>query len=122
MIELYNCSVNEHKYINNNLNNELRMLEKKYSKKYPIGSDFFKIVHYPNYSSFFEQFKKYHYLTYNHNNKIIATCCFANLNGALYACDLKSFETGYSTTYHFYKYVFFKFTHIKNIWNSNGTK
>jgi hypothetical protein len=65
-------------------------IEKTYGKKYPIGNDFFKIIHYPKYKSFFEQFNDYKYLVKKNKKQIISTCCFVNIyNDIYYICDLK---------------------------------
>lgn len=86
---------------------DMRVLEKQYSKEYPIGyNDSFKIEHTPKYKSFFDQFEDYQYLVLKSGDQIIATCCIAQLNGCEYICDLKSFRTGESATYLFGKYIF----------------
>jgi hypothetical protein len=68
----------------------MKQIEKTYGKKYPLGDDYFKIIHYPKYKSFFEQFSNYKYLVKKNKNQIISTCCFANFyKNIYYICDLK---------------------------------
>ena len=59
---IYNSRSNI-KIMNSNMN-ELNEIEVKYQKEYPIGDDYFRIKHYPDYKSFFEQFDSYKYLAY----------------------------------------------------------
>ncbi len=91
----------------------MTVIEKKYKKTYPLGNDKFSITHYPEYSSFFGQFKNYKYLVMTNCNKdsneILATCCLAKINDINYICDLKSFSFGNSATYNFGKYVFLNY-------------
>lgn len=94
--------------------NNLKLIEKKYSKKYPLNNNFFTITHYPNYNSFFLQFKNINYYVYKKNENILGTCCFTkfkNIN-AYYVCDLKSENKGNNLTYKFFKnFIFDKFTY-----------
>jgi len=107
-------------YVNNNvylisdcykkskIDNILKLIEKDFSKKYPLNDNFFTITHYPKYLDFFSNFKSYKYYVYIKNNKILGTCCFAkfkklkNIN-VTYVCDLKSFIKGKNMTYYFFK-------------------
>jgi hypothetical protein len=88
--------------------NKLIDIEKSFEKLYPIGDDYFKITHYPNYASFFEQFDSYHYLTYNLNSKIVGTCAFAKINSLNYCADLKTNIAGHNITYKFFRYALLK--------------
>lgn len=91
-------------------------IEKQYSKKYPLGDDFFIIRHTPKYSSFFEQFDDYDYLTYSKDNNIFGTMCLAKINNldAYYICDLKSLERGHNVTTKFFVYCFFNYSSFRN--------
>ena len=83
----------------------LQIIEKKFSKKYPLNNNFFTITHYPNYSDFFTQFESYKYYICISTNNIIGTCCFAKLKNKnmYYVCDLKSLISGKNLTYYFFK-------------------
>lgn len=80
-------------------NNTMAIIENKFSKKYPIDDDYFRIVHCPKYSSFFDQFINYQYFITKDSN---ATCCIAKLkNGFGYICDLKSHKKKQNNTFKF---------------------
>ena len=91
---------------------KLAEIEIKYNKKYPIGNDYFRIIHYPKYKSFFDQFYDQKYMIYKPTNStnILATCCWAYIPKirSYYVCDLKSYISGKNITYRFYKYAFFR--------------
>lgn len=88
--------------------NKIELLEKEYGKKYPLGDDYFQIIHYPKYNSFFQQFLNYKYLIKQYNNKIISTCCFAHIkNSIYYICDLKKISNDKYQTIHFIIYAYF---------------
>ena len=76
----------------------MKPIELEYGKKYPMGHEHFKIIHYPQYSSFFNQFNNWIYLIYHQSNTnyplgIIGSCCFANIsNNIYYICDLKKLD------------------------------
>lgn len=85
----------------------MEQVEKTYEKKYPIGNDFFKINHYPKYTSFFEQFNNYKYLVKKNKNKITSTCCFANIyTDIYYICDLKKIGQEKNQAYNFVAYAY----------------
>ena len=94
-------------YENNDL---LEEIEKKFNKLYPIDNDFFSITHYPKYISFFNQFNKIKYYTYEKNKNILGTCCFAKFKNidAYYICDLKSKNKGKNITYNIFKQFFIR--------------
>lgn len=86
---------------------KMQDVEKSFKKIYPIGDDFFTIVHSPKYSSFFDQFvENDYYICKNVNKKIIGTCCISELKNKLkYICDLKTIVKGKSLTFNFlFKY------------------
>lgn len=84
---------------------KLEDLEKTYGKKYHLGNDYFKIIHYPSYNTFFEQFIGYNYLVKKNKNQIISTCCFANIyKDVYYICDLKKIGISKSQTFDFFVY------------------
>jgi hypothetical protein len=88
--------------------NQLSLIEKKYGKKYPIGNDKFQIIHYPLYSSFFEQFNNYLYLVKKVNDNIVGTCCFANIcKNIYYICDLKKIIPTSNITFSFVAYFYY---------------
>jgi hypothetical protein len=97
--------------------NELNYIEKKYGKKYPLGNDKFKIIHYPKYNSFFEQFNNYIYMIKKENKNIIATCCFVNLTDNIYyICDLKKIIILPNITFYFIFYFYlFCINMFKNV-------
>lgn len=82
---------------------KLKDVEKTFKKKYPIGNDYFTIVHSPKYSSFFDQFvKNDYYVCKNKDKNIIGTCCISELkNNLKYICDLKTIHTGKNLTFKF---------------------
>lgn len=85
---------------------KLEKLETEYEKFYPIGDDYFRIKHYPNYLSFFEQFDSYKYLTYYDSSNIVATCCFCKINTNMnYCADLKSKNIVNNITFKFFCYA-----------------
>lgn len=88
---------------------QMEWIEKINKKYYPIGNDYFSIIHYPKYSSFFNQFECYKYFIAKLNNKIVATCCIAKLNFMWYICDLKSFKKGLNVTCNFGTHIFFNY-------------
>jgi hypothetical protein len=83
-------------------------VEKSFEKKYPIGNDFFSIVHFPKYSSFFKQFVNNKYYVHIDNNSVMGTCCISTLkNNLCYICDLKTLSTNKNVTFKFiFKYYF----------------
>ena len=88
----------------------MEQVEKNYEKKYPMGNDYFKIIHYPKYESFFEQFYEYKYLVKKNKTQIVSTCCYANIHKDIYyICDLKKFGFEKNQTLDFitYGYLFF---------------
>lgn len=88
--------------------NQLAWIEKKYGKKYPIGNDKFKIIHYPLYNTFFEQFNDYLYLVKKIEGNIVATCCFANIyKNIYYMCDLKKIIQTSNVTFSFVAYFYY---------------
>lgn len=94
----------------------MKLIERKYKKLYPIGKDFFSLTHYPNYVNFFDQFINYKYFVMRDNNhckhnfnNVIATCCISKINNLWYICDLKSFFPKYNTTYKFGKHIFLNY-------------
>ena len=97
--------------IGNDQLNMLNSIEKEYAKEYPIGNDKFKIIHFPQYSSFFNQFNKFNkwiYMIKKNQDKIIATCCFANIfNNIYYICDLKKINNNHNVTFDFMVYAKF---------------
>lgn len=87
---------------------KLSWIEKKYGKKYPLGDDKFQIIHYPKYSSFFDQFNNYLYLVKKVNENIIATCCFATIcKNIYYICDLKKIGQTSGATFSFVAYFYY---------------
>ena len=101
---------------NKNCLDQMESIEKKHKKFYPIGKDKFSIIHYPKYSSFFNQFHNYKYFVAKIHNNILSTCCVAQLNNLWYICDLKSFSSGHNSTYEFGKYILFNLVcNFKNL-------
>jgi hypothetical protein len=89
----------------------MESVEKKYGKKYPLADDYFKIIHYPRYYSFFNQFKDYKYLIKKNFNNISSTCCFTQIkNDIYYICDLKKIGLEKNQTVYFivYGYLFLR--------------
>lgn len=87
----------------------MKTTEKIFEKKYPLGNDFFTIVHYPKYSSFFDQFvKNKYYVHKNSFGKILGTFCVSEFKNKLkYICDLKTLEGGKNLTFKFmFKYYY----------------
>lgn len=85
----------------------MESLEKTYRKKYLMGNDFYRIIHYPSYNTFFKQFSDYKYLVRKKQNQIISTCCFANLNNDIYyMCDLKKIGSEHNQTFDFVRYAY----------------
>ena len=85
----------------------LEDLEKKYGKKYPLGNDYFRIIHNPSYNTFFEQFIGHNYLVKKNKNQIISTCCFANIyKDIYYICDLKKIGVSKHQTFDFFIYAY----------------
>lgn len=83
----------------------MEQIENKYGKKYPMGDDYFRIIHYPQYKSFFEQFSNYKYLVKKNQNQIVSTCCFTNLyKDIYYICDLKKIGSNSNQTFDFIAY------------------
>jgi hypothetical protein len=112
LISLYNWSLPIIEY--NDIctiswNESMKKLEIDFSKKYPMGKDYFRIEHYPKYFSFLNQFYSNKYYCYTDNNKnVLATCCVAQLkNGLKYICDLKSKKNGLNTTFKFIFYYYY---------------
>lgn len=96
-------------------NDKMTNIEIEYQKYYPIGNDFFKIVHSPKYSTFFEQFSHYNYYTTTVDNKVVGTCAIATLKNRLqYICDLKTNKNGSNLTFKFiFNHYFNLITHFK---------
>jgi hypothetical protein len=100
--------------------NKLSEIEIKFKKIYPIGNDFFKIVHYPTYSDFFIQFKKYRYAIYKINNEIVGTVGYCELNNENYLCDFKTFKKGLNFSKKlFVKYFFEKSSYFGIVMHPN---
>lgn len=99
--------------------NKMRDVEKTFKKSYPIGNDFFTIVHSPKYSSFFDQFVKNDYYICSNDKKIKGTCCISELkNNLKYICDLKTIVKNKNLTFNFlFKYYYDTITNMefKNI-------
>lgn len=94
----------------------MRDVEKTFKKKYPIGNDYFTIVHSPKYSSFFDQFvKNDYYVSTNEDKNIIGTCCISEFkNNLKYICDLKTISKGKNLTFKFL-FKYYCNTRFKNI-------
>jgi len=110
ILHSYKKSLNISKcVINKQWNHDMIFVEKSFEKKYPIGNDFFKINHYPKYSSFFDQFvKNNYYISRNDDDIIDGTFCISELkNNLRYICDLKTHTSGNNLTFKFmYNYYY----------------
>lgn len=75
------------------MNNKLKVFEEKLKHDYPLGDDYFNIVHGDNYYAFFERLGDVHMNMIEKNNELIATACGVlrtiNHKQCWYLCDLK---------------------------------